>query len=734
MVKRPLGFGCLVVSLIIYLIVSIKPAPYQDYGAYAGKRITVEGKVYRKETVRQTNEPVTVLYLKLISENSRGSREVCDVPDAQKVICYLKSGQKEPEMGSVIRITGKFTSFERASNPGQFDAYSYYQILGISYRLNQAVISAKSQNYNRFTQTAHQIRNFLSEKLSESLPEREAALMQTMLLGEKGGMDKELKALYQRNGIAHILAISGLHISMLGMGMYSMLRKCAVPMKASAVLSALVMFLYCMMTGFSVSAVRAVIMFSLHMAAVIVERTYDMLTAVAVAAVLILINQPLYLRHSGFIFSFGCVLGIGLILPALTEGRKEIHPMMKRMLGGLGMMVVTLPVYLWFYYQFPVYSVFLNLLVIPLMSFLMAAGLLLLACSILCPPAALPFVLLIKGILGIYEKVCGICDMLPGNLLTCGRPEKWQIAIYLLAFLLLIFLRKKGNILLSWGISATAVFLIMIPTKTGINITFLDVGQGDCICVENSYGKNYLIDGGSSSVSHVGEYRIIPFLKSQGISRLEAVFVTHPDEDHCNGIKELMESGDLQGIAVKHLVLPDIALDGKEEAYLELEQIADKAGIPVSYISRGQKIADDRLTITCLHPDKGYSAKDANEYSIVLTLTSGNFSVMLTGDIEGEGEQKLTQLLQKEEKGGRTTVLKVAHHGSKYSTGETFLETVSPDIALISAGENNSYGHPHEEVLNRLTEAGSHIYQTKESGAITVSYRRQKVRIETFLH
>ena len=213
---------------------------------------------------------------------------------------------------------------------------------------------------------------------------------------------------------------------------------------------------------------------------------------------------------------------------------------------------------------------------------------------------------------------------------------------------------------------------------------------------------------------------------------MEAVFVTHPDEDHCNGIRELMESGELQGIAIKHLVLPDISQDGKEEPYLELEQMAAKAGIPVSYISRGQQIAKNRLTITCLHPSKGYLTKEANEYSTVLTLTNGNFSAMLTGDVEGEGEQKLTQLLQ-ETGGSKITVLKVAHHGSKYSTGETFLETISPDIALISAGENNSYGHPHEELLERLTEAGCHIYQTKDSGAITIKYKKGKVTVDPFI-
>ena len=733
MAKRPLGFACLILSLVLYFIVSIKPAPYQNFDALEGKMITVEGSVYKKETSGQTKEPVTVLYLKLFSQEGGEQWEKPSAFRTEKVICYLKSGQTEPEMGSTVRLTGRLAGFERASNPGQFDAYSYYQILGISYRLNQAVISAKSQNYNILTQKAYLVRRFLSVKLSENLPKQEAAMMQTMLLGEKSGMDKELKALYQRNGIAHILAISGLHISMLGMGLYKLLRKCGMPMKVSAAVSALAMVLYCIMTGFSVSAIRAVIMFSLQMGAVLTERTYDMLTAVMVAAVLILINQPFYLKHSGFLFSFGCVLGIGLLLPSLTEGKRTIHPAVKKLLGSIAMMVVTLPIYLWFYYQFPDYSMFLNLLVIPLMSILMAAGLLLLACSILCPPAVVPFALLIKGILTIYEGTCNICDRLPGNLLTCGKPEIWQMILYLLLLLLLVFLKKKGTLILRWGIAFTAVFLLLLPAKAGLTITFLDVGQGDCICIKNGYGDSYLVDGGSSSVKSVGEYRIIPFLKSQGISQLKAVFITHPDEDHCSGIKELIQTGALQGINIKNLVLPDIAQSAKEEAYLELEHLAAKYGIPVSYISRGQEIIDGKLTITCLHPTQAYASSNSNEYSTVLTLTVGNFTTMLTGDIEGEGEQMLTQFLKKE-KMSPITILKTAHHGSKYSTDKEFLETISPRIALISAGKDNPYGHPHSELIDRLNQAGCQLYQTNQTGAITVHYKDGKITIKSFLN
>lgn len=726
MVKRPLCFTCLIISLLFYLIISIKPVSYIDYSVFKGKEITVEGKVYKKEIVRQADDSVMVLYLKLTSGEGLKQKE-------KKVICYLKSGEIEPEMGSTVSLIGKLSNFERASNPGQFDAYSYYQISGISYRLNQASILAKSTNYNILTQTLYQIRGFFSGKLSENLPEKEASVMQTVLLGEKGGIDKELKALYQRNGIAHILAISGLHISLLGMGMYKLLRKCGVPMKIAAVSSTVIMFFYCVMTGFSVSAVRAVIMFTLHMAAVLAERTYDMLTAAAVAAVLLLFSQPLYLRYSGFAFSFGCVLGIGMVIPALTEGKHKWHPAVKGLLGSFGMMVITLPIYLWFYYQFPVYSVLLNLLILPLMSFLMAAGLLLMVSCILCPPVSWPFVFLIKGILVIYENACRICDGLPGNLLTPGKPRTWQIAIYLFLLIMLVFIKKKINMAVRWGIAIVSILFVIIPIRGGLKITFLDVGQGDCICIESERGKSYLVDGGSSNVSSVGEYRIIPFLKFRGISELEAVFVTHPDEDHCNGIKELIEMGALQGIKVKHLVLPDISKDAKNDAYLQLVYLAEETDIPVSYISMGQRVQDGELTIMCMHPAMGYQTKEANEYSIVLELTYGNFSAMLTGDVEGAGEQNMMHFLQEKEKGNRMTVLKAAHHGSAYSTPTEFLKATMPHYTVISCGENNSYGHPHEELLGRLMDCETNILITYETGAVSFETNGKKVKLRCFL-
>ncbi len=742
--RRPLAFICLAAALCLFLAGQIRPQAdagqrKQDiYGQWDGRQITLTGRVYKKETAGRTNEPVSVIYLKLSGKAEAGDadteRETETGPPGERVVCYLAAGQEEPELGSTVKLSGKVRAFEKATNPGQFDAFSYYQISGISYRLSQAEISAKTVKYNRFMEALHTFRGFLSAELSKALPQKEASVMQTMLLGEKRGMEKELKALYQRNGIAHVLAISGLHISLLGMGIYRLFRRGKIPMKAAAGLSFVLMFLYGAMTGFSVSAVRAVFMFSVQMLGIILERTYDMVTAAALAAAVILIKQPLYLRHSGFWFSFGCVLGIGLLLPALTErGRgKSIPALVKGFLGGVGMAAVTFPLYLKFYYQFPVYSVFLNFLVIPLMSLLMAAGLFLLVCQILFPPAAAPFSCFIKGVLLVYEKACGVSESLPGHLFTPGEPENWQLAVYFLVLVFVIIARKNTKLAARWGMILAGAVILIIRPAGGLLLTFLDVGQGDCIYIENEDKSRYLVDGGSSSVSGVGEYRILPFLKSQGASLLDAVFVTHPDEDHCNGIRELLVEGEKQGIKIDTLILPDIAASARGESYLALVDAAGESGIPVAYISRGQRLERGELSLICLHPGEGEASGEPNEYSIVLRLVYKGFSALLTGDVEGAGELQLTRLLQENDKFQEVTVLKAAHHGSRNSTGTEFLGAARPGLAVISAGKNNKYGHPHAEMIERLKGAGCVIYETSKDGAVTVRADKSKVRVKGF--
>ena len=786
-----------------------------------------------------------------------------DTKATENILCYLREGVPEPEIGSLVILKGTLKNFQQPTNPGQFNAPFYYQILRISFRLNQAEIQVKSDRFYKIAEGLYQLRRKAGSKVDALLSEQEATVMKTMLLGEKGILDEEIKGLYQRNGIAHILAISGLHISMIGMGLYQLLRRAGLKIKLSAILASMIIVLYGMMTGFAVSAIRAIAMFLLQMLAQILGRTYDRITALAVAAVMVLVEQPLYLFHSGFQFSFLCVLGISLILPVLGNVRKG-----KKLFEGVALMAVTLPVYLGVFYQIPVYSMFLNFIVLPMMSILMGAGIVMILAAFLCTPLAIPAAWLITGILMVYERLGLFTEKLPHHYWTPGCPAKWQLAVYVAVLIIIAALgRTKRKAVLyqkdcihrrggcakeilqedppchevlqyeksqyersqhgmaqynipryevsqyeipqyemqnkrirriachgrkwistygipvgiCWGFLLLGVVILTWRLRPELQVTFLDVGQGDCIFLQTEDGASYLTDGGSSSVSKVGKYRMIPFLKYQGASQIKAVFVSHADSDHCNGIAELLEQAELEGIRVENLVLTDIADECRSEGYEELVELAGQNGITVQFLHEGQQLQDGELLFQCLHPSKGYRAEDLNETSMVLLVTYREFSMLLTGDVQGAGEEHLTQELQDWKEPGVTqmqdvirisgeeesmeeesieeesieeqieekrpqnkmganhtetelTILKVAHHGSKNSTSEEFLKAANPKIAIISCGKGNRYGHPHEETLERLDKVDVPWFCTKDYGAITVTVNdRSRVQVRGYI-
>lgn len=545
-----------------------------------------------------------------------------------------------------------------------------------------------------------------------------------------------------------------------------------------------IIILYCFMTGFSVSSLRAVIMFGIHMLALLCKRTYDMITAAFLAAVLLLFDQPLYFYSSSFLFSFGCIFAIGFLVPALTEELKsrEKQPgsFLKAFLSGAALTMAGIPLQLCFFYQMPVYSTILNLLVIPLMSFLLPAGiLLLLFCriSLIGEPAGA----LITGILAVFEGACTFAEGLPFHTVLTGKPETYRILLYLASLLLAIMLQEKISLWKRWMIVLCGAAMLLLPGKKEFTLTFLDVGQGDCIHIKTTEGNHFLVDGGSSSVSKVGTYRIIPYLKASGAETIEAVFVTHPDEDHCNGVRELLAEGALNGICVKKLYLPDVGENLRTEVYEALVAEAATAGIAVGYIHKGQALAEKEFTLFCIHPEAGDESRESNEYSTVLLLCFQNFRALLTGDVEGEGEEKLLQSLEEVKagkygdqsleggktggdgnaslEGGKTgrngnaslegtkngrygdvslpgngiTVLKVAHHGSGNSTSTELLAEISPQVAVISCGENNPYGHPHDVTLGRLEEVGAKVLRTDELGAVRIVVRNKCMEISGYV-
>lgn len=786
--RRPLGMVCLVYVITVFLSVFFHPPFAADEKSCDGKTVRLAGKVYQKEhRLSLSGKEEFIIYLNQTAVSGESIPTLSEKEKIKGVACYMAEESNVP-IGCMVAVEGKLQEFMHASNPGEFDSREYYQILKLDYKLKDAVILKQSEQYNKLQEICYQIKEFLAEVLEQNFDGSDAGIMKAVLLGDKSSLEDEIKELYKRSGILHIMAISGLHISMLGMGLYRGLKYLRIPDMAAAALCTATMWCYGSMTGMSVSACRAIFMFGMKMGAEMTGRTYDMLTALSLSAVLILTEQPLYVKHSGFLLSFGAVLGIGVVLPFLEKifdsGWKKTGvriKLKKGILAGTAIFLVTFPIQICFYYQYCIYSLFLNLLIVPLMTFVMISGLAVLLLGTL--ESAVFFAAGGIGsqaaaavghfILKVYTFSCEGIEKLPGTVWITGCPKAWKIVIYygILSGGMLFFYWKKRKIPQKksiagkksearfWRFVYTALFaagigVLTLSIESGMEITFLDVGQGDCIYLRGERGGRYLIDGGSTSKSKVGKYQITPFLKSSGVSSLDMVFVSHGDKDHYSGIEELLENTDEDRIRIKCLVLPVSEKEEQraagqkaekesgeektaEEGCGRLKQLAAAQGIPVRYMQAGDTIRAGKVEMECLNPESSQSGEktdgeDKNEQSEVLYLTYLDFSALFTGDITGEEEKEMEKRLMEATGGKRLTLLKVAHHGSMYSTDAEFLEMTKPVFSVISCGRKNRYGHPHRELLERLEEKGTEVYNTARDGAVTVWTDGKRVKIKRF--
>ncbi len=716
--NRPLCMVCLaflIIKSIVLVLTSgegLVEIPASSIFSQQTKEaeVLLQGQVYKKSNTSKTQ----ILYLKNNSVIHKNQSYY-----ESNILIYDDTFLEIP-IGKTICVRGSAKAFEKARNPGNFDQQLYYakqKIYGFVWSEEIASVGGKE---NRFLEQLHQIRQAWSTLLLENMSEENGRVLCAMLLGEKSHMDVDLKEQYQKAGIAHVLAISGLHISFIGLGIYKWIRRTGASYISAGVLAGLVLSIYALMIGFSVSVIRAYVMLILRIGADMSGRVYDMPTALMAAAGLIIWYQPLYLADGAFYMSHGAILGILILLPYF----KKILPQKRWLegaLSGLAIHIALFPVLLWFYFEIPTYSVFINLLIIPMMSWVLSLGVIGSMCCLIWSPVGR---LLLGGcdwILKVFNWLSEGCCELPYSRLVFGKPNWWEMVIYyvvLLGFVLLLGKYKDKKHILKFRragiLFVIATFIMFAKLPNGkLQVAMLDVGQGDCIFMKGPLGKTYLMDGGSSDVDELAKYRIEPFLKSQGVGKLDYVFVSHGDSDHYCGIEEMLNRQTM-GIKIKQLVLPSNYKQDK--ALLELAKTAMQNNVSVAVIKADQKITEGDLQIGCVQPDDRDKGLDGNAGSMVLDVTFQEFDMLLTGDVEKEGEEQLVRNLSKK----TYDILKVAHHGSKYSTTEVFLKQVKPRIGWISAGENNSYGHPHVETLERLQKFQCKVYETSKYGAILV--------------
>lgn len=686
-----------------------------------GERVSVMGTVSRREE----RPDYQTLYLTEV--------QVCQ--DEQfiyesKILVYIKQKetQKNISIGNKIYLTGEISFFETASNPGNFDRKIYYQKQNIHAVVWSEEVEVADGSVRKIAEALAQLRENWKKLLTEALGEYYGNSLSAILLGDKSELDEAAKELYQKSGIGHILAVSGLHMSFLGIGLYQLLRKAGVSFGTSGIIGIIFLFLYTIMIGGGVSAKRALVMFIVRVGADMTGRDYDLSTSLALAAVVITMRQPLYLYDAGFLLSFGALVGIAVVNPVLEKW----NLMPKMMRSSMAIQLVLLPILLYYYFEIPIYSIFLNLLIIPLMSVVMGAGIFGSLLAVLWNGWGETVLKVCKFILWGYERAAQLTVLLPFGRLVLGQPKKWWcIAYYVILFggcaAVMRYYEKKCDQRTVHKNRAVfhccSVFLYGIVFCLGcalghgkpgeLTITAIDVGQGDGLYIRTPSGKHILIDGGSTSESQVGKYRMEPFLKSRGVGKLDYVFVSHGDADHINGIEELLKN-QMLGIQIECLVFPTEKVMDKHLS--ELAEVAELNGTECTVMQEGEQVKDAGMVLTCLAPSEEYKGEIGNASSMVLELRYEEFEMLFTGDLEGEGETALIA-------SGRLSdcdVLKAGHHGSKNSTSTEMLEKVLPEITIISAGKENRYGHPHEETIKRLEEVESKVYCTKDVGAVTV--------------
>lgn len=557
-----------------------------------------------------------------------------------------------------------------------------------------------------------------------------AGYLQSLLLGEADAVEPALAEMYRDLGLIHVLAISGLHVTLVS-GMLLWIWQRFGQAKESGVWFTVVLLVgYVMLVGASPSAVRSGLMGGIGLGAAVIGRRIDVRDVWGLALTVMLLYDPYQLWQAGFQLSFAVTLGLIVYVPIFCQSPYPRARWIKTALAvTTAAQLVSFPFLLYWFHQASPLSWAVNLVAVPILSWIvLTAGYLALLFAHVHPVLALLPARAVDGVLGGVHAGLAWLYSLRVPFSHWPHPDGWWLVAFALWLAAVPFGWRRGyqrrRDLAVYGLCLLLLVVLARQPFSGsdeVRITFLDVGQGDSIVVEVGNQTVYLIDGGGTVTFpkqpwqakrdpfDVGDDILLPFLRSRGIERIDRLVMTHGDYDHIGGFVAL-----LPHVCVGAALVNGASPEGTER---ELVTSLKARGIPIVSGRPGASWSDnDHVRWTWLHPG-GAGEWTGNDASVVLLLSAYGVNVLFTGDLETPGETHLlaSGMLP------RVDVLKVGHHGSGTSTSEAFLRETKPRAAVISVGRRNRYGHPAEEVLERLKRAGAAVYRTDEQGAITLT-------------
>jgi competence protein ComEC len=564
-----------------------------------------------------------------------------------------------------------------------------------------------------------------SELLLHDLFPRHFPLVEALILNRRERVDRAVRDRFARAGLSHLLAISGSHVAILAGVLLVVGGMLPIPRRRITWVTIALVCLYLVLIGAPASAVRSGAMVSLVLLSSLLQRPSAILPIASAACLLIVALRPLAVLEVGLQLSFAGVFGImaaqrtlGRHVARLGRGRPWLS-LAETLLISAAAFLATAPITAYQFGTIAPVAIVANVPAIPLTG-LALIGVLAAAASAPIRPLA---DLLAAGTgltLDLLDRVATVAATIPYGSATVARPDLVAWAVAAVAGAALLGLARRGRAAVRAGVAGGTVAAVLIAwpvlgrsSAQGLEIHFLDVGQGDAVALRTPRGRWILVDAGPRSAEYdAGERRVVPFFRAHGVTRLEALVLTHPDADHIGGVAAVMH-----GLQVKRVIEPGVAV-GKE-LYLEVLAEVERRGGQWIAARSGRALRLDGIEMRFLWPDEEVVARavDANDASAISIVTFGEFSIVLPGDASSEVER---ELVERHGPALRSSVLKAGHHGSATSTSAEFLRAVAPELVVISAGRRNRYGHPAPEVVARLKEAGIEIARTDLEGTVSL--------------
>ena len=622
----------------------------------------------------------------------------------KKVLISIKKSQQIDKInyGDLIYLEGKLEIPKIATNYKGFDYRQYLKtkkIQGIVIADNVKILKAKYKN-----NLIYQIQKKIKAIIKEKLPDETGNLLLAILVGDKKDLSEQIQINFKNSNLSHMLAVSGAHVSYIIIGLTYITQNSIMGKRKARVFCIFFLIIFMAITNFTPSVTRACIMAILTLVSKILYKKADIYTNISISALIILLYNPYSLLDLGFQLSFGGTIGIVIFMRFIKKKQEEpklLNYIKQMALVSICANIIIIPIIMNNFNTVSLTFLVSNILASPILAIIVIVGFSIIIISIISHSLSNILVFWLNPILNLLIKISSFCSKLPFAKILVVTPYIFNIIFYYTIILYLVnynelkqFIKKETVILLSIILILSNFIFYILPQD--LKIYFIDMGQGDSTLIVTPSKKTILIDGGGSESFDVGEKVLLPYLLDRRIRKIDYIMISHFDTDHCKGIFTVIEN-----LKVKNIIISKQA--EKSENYKKFKEIVANKKINIILVKAGDKIKIDKyIYFKILFPtEKLIMQNPLNNNSIVSQLNYKSFKMLFTGDIEEIAEKEILNL-QKDKL--KSTILKVAHHGSNTSSTQEFINSVKPELALIGVGKNNTFGHPSECVVEKLRD------------------------------